>query len=205
MAASLDGRIASQPGESDQTRRSLGFTNADDREHLRGLLVEADAVIVGASSLVASGGAWELTNDRGVLPLWAVLTNSGLPADTRFLQQERVPRWLVSKAPLPGFKSSPTLKNLVYDDAPPASVLAAALATTGAERVLLFGGGEVNRVFYQEGLVDELILTLCPLLVGSEAAIPLVKPPLLNAVRFTLLASQVKGNLVFLTYKVQKD
>lgn len=204
MAVSLDGKIASHPGERDSERRALGFTNDDDREHLRSLLVTTDAVIVGSSSLMASGGAWELANDKGAFPIWAVMTKAGLPQAAAFYQQRRVTRWLVSEAPLAALPPDTGLRNLVTGDDPPGAALVQALQAAGAERVLLFGGGEVNRLFYKERLVDEVILTVCPILVGTENAVPLVKAPLPQAVRLTLVASQPKGNLVFLRYTVQK-
>lgn len=71
--------------------------------------------------------------------------------------------------------------------------------------MILLGGGALNQLFYKEGLVDELFLTLCPLILGSTTAINLVKPPLPAPVRLTLKSSKVVGNLVFLKYKVQNN
>lgn len=208
MAVSLDGRIASHEGETDAARRALSFTNADDHRHLEALLRTADAVIVGSASLLASGGAWELPNQRGAYPIWAVMTNAGLPASARFFQQTHITRWLVSRAPLTlpptGDKARGAVRNLVYGDGQAAKALVAELESAGAERVLLFGGGAVNRLFYEAGLVDELILTVCPLIIGASAALPLVAPELERPVHLTLASSQPAGNLVFLTYNVQK-
>ena len=84
-------------------------------------------------------------------------------------------------------------------------VVAKALAGAGVERALLFGGSEINRLFYAAGLVDQLILTVCPVIIAAQAAVGLVAPTLPAPVKLTLLASQPQGNLVFLTYNVQKD
>ena len=46
MGASIDGRIASHPNESDEERKRYGFTNEADHAHLRRLLATCDAVIV---------------------------------------------------------------------------------------------------------------------------------------------------------------
>lgn len=205
MAVSLDGRIASQPGETDVARRALGFTNDDDRAHLLELIQEADAVIVGRASLEASGGAFELPNSKGVQPIWVVMTNGGFAPDSRFLKQEKLPRWLVSRAPLPALPTQPSLRNLTYGDASAAATAVRALAAAGAERVLLFGGAEVNRLFYNEGLVDELILTLCPLILAQGHAVPLVAPGLPRPIHLSLVTSHPKSNLVFLKYKVLKN
>lgn len=205
MAASLDGRIASHAGEADGSRRALGFTNDDDHQHLLDLIQTADAIIVGRSSIEASGGAFVGRNAKGNYPIWAVLTNGGISPQSRFLEQRELDRWLVSRAPLPELPAEATLRNIVTGERCAAEVVVEALAMAGVERVLLFGGSEINRLFYNAGLVDQLILTVCPLILGSPAAIPLVAQPLDNPVNLVLLASHPKGNLVFLTYKVRKN
>jgi 5-amino-6-(5-phosphoribosylamino)uracil reductase len=204
MAVSLDGRIASHPGEKDSERRALGFTNDDDRAHIEALVKKCDAVIVGASSIKASGGAFEVSNDRGVFPTWVVMTRSGLPADARFMRQDKLPRLLVSERPLPGVKAGPTLRNVVATKESVPRTIVRELAAANLDRVILFGGSEVNRAFYEENLVDEVILTVCPLIIASADAVPLVAPGLSRPVSLSLTSSQPRGNLVFLTYTVHK-
>nr|AIA18695.1 RibD C-terminal domain protein [uncultured bacterium] len=205
MAVSVDGRIASHPGEKDKERRELGFTNDDDRAHIEALVKSCDAVIVGSSSIKASGGAFEVLNDKGTYPHWYVLTRAGLPPDSRFLRQDKLPRTLVSERPLPHLKATPTLRNVVATKASVAQTIVAELRKANLTRVILFGGSEVNRIFYQEKLVDEVILTLCPLIIARSEAVPLVAPELESPVKLTLTSSQPRGNLVFLTYTVQKQ
>lgn len=204
MAVSLDGRIATRPGERDAERRAIGFTNADDRAHVEALVKTSDAVVVGSASIQASGGAFEILNDKGVYPHWYVLTRAGLPEGARFLRQDKLPRTLVSERPLPHLKATATLRNVVATKESVARTTVAELAKSGLSRVILFGGSEVNRIFYQEDLVDEVILTICPLIVGASQAVPLVAPELPRPVALTLTSSQPRGNLVFLTYTVHK-
>jgi 5-amino-6-(5-phosphoribosylamino)uracil reductase len=204
MAASLDGKIASHPGERDKTRRELGFTNDDDRAHLLEMIKTADAVIVGRSSVEASGGAFPGRNGKGAFPIWVVLTNAGMRPDARVLQQADLPRWLVSRAPLPGLPLQPTLRNVVAGERAVTDVVVDELRAAGAERILLFGGAEVNGIFYKAGLVDQLVLTLCPIIIGHADAVPLVREVLPEPAKLALVSSQPKGNLVFLTYKLTK-
>ena len=60
MGASIDGRIASHPNESDAERKRYGFTNEADHAHLRRLLATCNAVIVGGHSVNVSGGVMEV-------------------------------------------------------------------------------------------------------------------------------------------------
>ena len=46
--------------------------------------------------------------------------------------------------------------------------LLAQLKTEGVDRLLLLGGAQLAGALLQEDLVDELQLTLCPLLLGGE-------------------------------------
>ncbi|HBL37554.1 MAG TPA: hypothetical protein DDZ19_00385, partial [Flavobacteriales bacterium] len=68
MGASIDGRIASHPNESDADRKRYGFTNEADRAHLDRLLAECDAVIVGGHSVNVSGGVMEVQRKDGQYP-----------------------------------------------------------------------------------------------------------------------------------------
>jgi 5-amino-6-(5-phosphoribosylamino)uracil reductase len=202
MAMSLDAQIASAPDERDEARAAAGFTNQDDKDHLLALLRTADAVVVGSRSLLASGGAFEQLNDKGRQPAWVVATNRGLPAGAPFWRQAGVPRWLASQSALTLPDYTGAVEAIVYGASPPAAAILQALAARGLDRVLLFGGSEVNRLFYSEGLVDELWLTVCPLILGSSTPVPLVMPPLPRRVHLGLKASKSRGDLVFLNYTV---
>ena len=84
MGASIDGRIASHPNESDAERKRYGFTNEADHAHLRRLLATCDAVIVGGHSVNVSGGVMEVQREDGVYPTWVLCSNSGFAAINPF-------------------------------------------------------------------------------------------------------------------------
>ena len=44
------------------------------------------------------------------------------------------------------------------------------LKNQGIEKVGLLGGGEIIGSFVEQGLIDELCLTVCPIVLGGEAA-----------------------------------
>lgn len=205
MAASLDGKIAGHHLESDQERRDYGFTNKADQDFVRHQLTMADAVVTGANSLRASQGAWQVVNHKGRLATWVVLTRSGLDQDLRFWTQTEVDKWIVT--PDPNLVIPAGARNRLIVTPPavnPAILVAKDLKDAGFERVLLFGGGHVNRMFYDAGLVDELCLTLCPLMLGTPDASSLLAPPLSHPVFFRLETSNRSGDLLFLNYTVHK-
>jgi 5-amino-6-(5-phosphoribosylamino)uracil reductase len=209
MASSLDGKIAGHSHESDKARRDYGFTNKTDQEFVRSQLATADAVITGANSLRASEGAWQVTNHEGRFATWIVLTTSGLDHDLRFWKQDQVEKWLVCPAGSKNLTIPPWAKNARILAAPEdeniAEYVAKQAELAGYRKTLLFGGGHVNRLFYAAGLVDELRLTLCPLMLGLPDASNLLTPPLPAPVHFRLESSNRDGDLVFLNYTVQKN
>ncbi len=205
MAASLDGKIAGHSLESDRERRAYGFTNQADQDFVRHQLTTADAVVTGANSLRASQGAWQIQNQKGRFPTWVVLTRSGLDPALRFWGQDGVDKWIVTPDPHLSIPVAPNNRLIVTPPADnPAPFIAKQLKDAGFERVLLFGGGGVNRLFYEAGLVDELMLTLCPLMLGTPNASNLLLPPLTRPVFFRLESSNQNENLVFLHYTVHK-
>lgn len=209
MAATLDGKIAGHSLESDKARRDYGFTNKVDQEFVRTQLQSADAVITGANSLRASEGAWQVPNHKGRCATWIVLTSKGLDPGLRFWTQDNVEKWLVCPAGTKSVSAPLNARNVRVIEVPHginiAEYVAKQAELAGYHNVLLFGGGHVNRLFYSAGLVDELRLTLCPMLLGLPDASNLLAPPLASPVRFRLESSNQNGDLLFLSYTVQKN
>lgn len=204
MGASIDGRIASHPSESDADRKRYGFTNEADHAHLRRLLAACDAVIVGGHSVNVSGGVMEVERADGVYPTWVLCSNSGFAADQPIWSQPNTPKWLVSKEALGSANCPAGVKNIAYGEEGLAAAALQACREAGFERVLLFGGGIINREFYAAHAVDELILTVCPVMVGRSTGVPIVAPELDLPVHFELKRTETEGDLVFLHYLVKQ-
>lgn len=78
----------------------------------------------------------------------------------------------------------------------------------GVKRLLCEGGGEVNAGLFQEGLVDEVYQTLCPLVFGGRNAPTMADgigfPSLANATRLTLKSLKRAGDELFLIWRTIK-
>jgi riboflavin biosynthesis pyrimidine reductase len=187
MVASLDGRAA-VGGSS----RPLG--GEWDLRLLLALRASAEAILVGPGTVRAEG--------YGRLPCPAVLVSRSfdLPWEA-------------------GLFAAPDQSVLVYTDArgePPdvaAAVevvrpggLAAVLAdlrARGVSSVLCEGGPTLNRALLAEGLVDELFLTLSPLVTGDDAQPAIVAGGALPApVRLALRAVATADGELYLRYAV---
>lgn len=197
MATSIDGCIALKHEEPDHQRLAYGFTNLADRQLLEQELYRCDAVIIGARSVRSAGGLRITKNYRGKYPLWAVLTRSGDMGD-KFWQQNDIERWLFAPAPLAERQG---VSYHYYDkDQNPALYVYQSLQAHGIKTALLFGGGEVNCLFYQQQLVDELSLTICPFIFAGATSSRLIKANLAQPVALQLKSCKQIDQHLFLRY-----
>ena len=198
MAASVDGHIALANDESDNDRRGYGFTSEADHQHLRQVISSCDAIIAGANTVRVSSKLIDCQNQQGRYPLWVCLTTRGIADDNPFWRTGGQ-RWLVSPRQT---STNADARYLSYGTNDPARFIVDRLRDHGAREVLLFGGGIVNRLFYQQKLVDELMLTVCPLIVARTAGPKLVAPPLTSWTSLRLLTVRQVDNHLFLHYRV---
>ena len=170
LAVSLDGRLAPAGGGAAQ----LGGTG--DRRALEEALAWADGALLGAETLrrhrstclihAADLLAERQRCGRPPQPVALVVSRSGrFPAEMAFWQQP-LQRWLLMPDPPAQHSASPQGfdRHLIRAGWPQ---LMAALAEAGLERIAVLGGAALAGALLAEGLVDELQLTLCPLLLGG--------------------------------------
>lgn len=202
MAASVDGRIAVSPSEATAARCASGFLSPADQEHVQSVVAQSNAVIIGANTARASPRLLKQKNYRNSYPVWIILTNKGLEKDSPFWQHRSIERWIVSPAPVEQH-SHAGVCYFSYRDQDPAMFVANLLQQHNMAKILLFGGGEINRLFYRRQLVDELIITVCPLIVAQDRAPLLVAPPLDTPIKLELISTRTVEDHVFIHYKVR--
>ena len=177
FAMSADGKI------STADRNGSGFASAEDRRRMEAIRARADVIVVGAETVwhddppfhlrAAERVRERLAEGRRPHPDLCILSRSGrLPADLRLGQQGLQRVYVATAAPvfaLPrGWKARTELIRLA--DPPDVAALVAELAARGLRQILVEGGGTVNALFFEAGLVDEIYLTLCPVVLGGAAA-----------------------------------
>jgi 5-amino-6-(5-phosphoribosylamino)uracil reductase len=212
VATSADGKIA------DRSRAAARFSSSRDRAHLEAQIAQADAVIFGAGTLRAYHTSLPITNpkyinqrlDRGQppQPTHIVCSASGnLDPSWRFFSQP-FPRWLLTspdKAPM--WQNTAAFDGIVTADYPfDWSKVLQQLATLGIQRLAILGGGQLIGALMVQNLIDELWLTLCPLILGGENAPTAVEGEGFwaeNAKSLQLLSVNPVGNEIFLHYRVQ--
>src|SRR3990167_3664298 len=93
------------------------------------------------------------------------------------------------------YSSEQELGKIEFTNANPADLLAR-LETDGYKQVLLVGGGKVNAAFFAQNLVDELYLTIEPVLFGKGKAIIAEKKFNANLKLINLTKLNPKGTLL---------
>jgi riboflavin-specific deaminase-like protein len=166
--------VSSTDGASTVDGRSIGLGSAADRRVFLLLRELADVILVGAGTVRAEnyGGARRPTRGRDTRPPIAVVTGSAnLDPDSRLFTDTAVPPIVLTHDTAPADRLQRlraaggdvvTLERLTPD------LLLAELARRGLHRVLCEGGPSLFGELISADAVDELCLTVAPLLVGGS-------------------------------------
>ena len=218
LAMSVDGKIA------DQKRSPARFGSAADQLHLETQMAEADGVLFGAGTLQAYGTTLRITQPdllkqrqqqgKPPQPIHIVCSGSGrLNPDYRFFQQA-VPRWLLTRAEgaqgwgVPQFDR--VLSSLTHESDYESDwqQIFRQLAALGLKKIVVTGGGRLIASLLAAEVIDEIWLTVCPLILGgTQAPTPVEGCGFLAhlAPRLELRSAQVLSSEVFLHYGCIKD
>ena len=182
LGQSLDGRIATTNGHSHYV------TGPESLVHLHRLRALADAVVVGAGTVLADDPQLTVRHCPGPNPLRVVLDPlRKLPPHRRLFCDGQAPTLVLAAAPaavpVPATATTTataivpasaanraeTAQLSVADDGSgfaPAEVLSL-LAARGAHRILVEGGGITVSRFLAAGALDWLHVVVAPMLIGS--------------------------------------
>ncbi|MCE9661502.1 MAG: dihydrofolate reductase family protein [Burkholderiales bacterium] len=207
-AISLDGRI------NTRERRFAFFGSDRDHARMSRLRADADAVLVGGATFrnwphPALPDAVDRARLRG-RPWNAVVSRSlDLPLEADWFAEPAIrPLLLTRAASLEGRRLPAEAEGWPGegDDLPVPWILEQ-LARRGVERLLVEAGGDLLFQFLAADAIDEMYLTLCPLVVGGDA------PSLADGAgfdlaelrRMRLVAAEPEGDEVFLRYEALRQ
>ncbi len=211
LAMSADGKLA------DRTRSAGRFGSKQDQHHLEARVAAADAVLFGAGTLRAYGTTMtvqqpRLQADRAnrgqpPQPIQIVCSASGnFDANCDYFAQA-IPRWLLTTPVGVRDWAMPKFDRVwAVGDTIDWSIVLDELARSGIQQLALLGGGKIVGSFFEAGLVNELWLTVCPLILGGATApTPVQTPGWLeaNAPRLHLIEVAPVDDEIFLHYRVK--
>lgn len=197
MVATIDGKIVS--GTREEHVQDIG----SDIDHATMRQIEscADAVLIGAGSLRATKGL-----HYGPRLLRIVATNSAdLPYDSRFFTENIEGAYVAGPVTIRG-RVPEGVKTLTFggQELDWAALLAHLRSVLGVDRLLVEGGSEINAALLRLGLVDELFLTVAPLVkLGADTPTYADGTALGRGemARFSLVSSIAVADEVFLRYR----
>lgn len=192
MIASIDGRAA-------VAGRSVGLGHPADRALLRGLRASADGVLVGAATVRAERYA-KLFDGEERKPIGVVTRSGDVPWEVGLFGEpgsEVVVYSAVQVTPPAAVAASVR----VAPAATPAEALADLGSVHGARVVLCEGGPRLLRAMVADGLVDDLVLTIAPLLAAGDAPTPLAGPALDPPARMALRGTWRADDHLFCHYR----
>lgn len=199
-----------------------------DRDRLDELRALCDAIVVGAGTIRAEDPPMGVrdparrhrraSEGRPAQPTVAVVSRSGdVPLTSRFLQvadDDAAPRLLAvpedldpfATAPFDALEATGRLRVLrLGAGSVDLHALVAQLQAAGARLVVVEGGGDLVAAFLAAGLLDELRLTLVPVIIGGRSAPGPVGGDggsYAERRRLTLLESERVGDELYLRYEV---
>lgn len=219
MAMTADGKIAT-------ANRAVGtFGSRRDHAHLLALRATADAILCGAGTVnlpgitLDAGGPRHrrLRQSRGLAtdPLRVVVSGQArLRTDADLFRRRDPPIlvWVAATAPSRRIArlqaAGAEVLRFGGNEVDLATALAWLAQRHGVRRVVAEGGARLNDALFRAGLVDELHLTLCPLLFGGRHAPTLADgkglPSLASAVRFRAPRVRRIGTELFLVFAADR-
>ncbi|PSO85433.1 MAG: riboflavin deaminase [Cyanobacteria bacterium QH_9_48_43] len=215
LAMTADGKI------SDIERSPTQFSSSSDRAHLEKQTASADGVLFGAGTLRAHGGAAPVSKksqtsqqqNQPPKPAQIVCSSSAnIDPQLRFFRQS-IPRWLLTTAT--GAKAwqphSDKFERIIVAETASGHIdwsdAFEKLARLGFQKLAVIGGGKLVASLLAADLIDELWLTVCPLILGGATAPTPVEGAGFSpqqARRLELLSVETLEQEVFLHYRLQR-
>jgi riboflavin biosynthesis pyrimidine reductase len=205
MIASADGRTAVRG-------RSVGLGQPADRALLRELRAAVDAILVGTGTLRAERYANLLDDDQRTQrvaagldaePIVATVSRRlDLPADIPLLAEPtaRVQVYTRSEGEVPSQGAWVAVHRFADDELTMPAILEHLRSERDARAILCEGGPTLLRELVAADCIDDLLLTVAPMLVAGDAPTPLSGAALDPPVGMALRTIHRSGDHLFLHY-----
>ncbi|WP_166392401.1 2,5-diamino-6-(ribosylamino)-4(3H)-pyrimidinone 5'-phosphate reductase [Candidatus Nitrosotalea sp. TS] len=203
-AMSMDGKIATRKGESK-------FSSSKDLARVHRLRGSVDAILVGRNTVSVDNPSLTVRHAKGRNPLRIILdpkatispsskiVKTSKKIHTMAIVSETAPSRRVSILAKKGLEVIKCGKIRID-----LKKLLSILAKRGIRKILVEGGGTTNWYFLKEKLVDEIIVTITPYVVGGKESVSLVEGHGFDKISYPLKLKQVKrmGSEIILHYTI---
>jgi len=174
-AITLDGKIATTKGDSE-------ISSKQDKIRVHHLRAKVDAILVGINSVKIDNPLLNVRLVKGKNPLRIILDSKGqISSKSRIIKTcNKIPTMIVvskkiSKKNFQRLEKFPVEIIVLGKKITDIKKLLKLLLKRKIRTILVEGGGTVNWDFIEKDLVDELIVTVAPYVVGGKTAVSLVE------------------------------
>ncbi len=174
-AMSLDGKIASKNGDSK-------LSSKQDKVRIHKLRSKVDAILVGFNTVKRDNPELTVRYVKGKNPTRIILDSKGIiRSNSKIVKTSKKIPTIVAVSKKATKKNILKLKKhaieviVTGENRINIKNLLKKLAMKKIKTILVEGGGTVNWEFIKEGLVDEIIITVSPYLIGGINAISFVE------------------------------
>ncbi len=176
-AMTIDGKIATNLGDST-------ISSKQDIRRLHRLRCSVDAIIIGISTVIIDNPRLtvRLVKRHGTTPVRIIVDSIGrIPLDSKILKSASKITTIVavtkraSDETVDKIKSAGAIVIVAGTRTVDLKELFFILKKMGFNKILVEGGGELNWSILQLGIVNELMVTVAPRIVGGRTATTLVE------------------------------
>ena len=194
-AMTLDGKIG-------QRNKKIVLSSKSDKIRVHKLRSKFDAILVGKNTVEQDDPLLTVRHVKGKNPIRIILDSHGTIKNTSKIIKtaKNIPTIIVTSQ-LVSKRNFSRLKNLPLDvivcgkNQVDIRKLVPILCKKGIKKILVEGGGTLNLSFLKNNLINEIIVTITPFVLGSENSVNL----------FEGILKQTKTLSSFKLKKVQKN
>ena len=173
-AMTLDGKIATKTGDSK-------LSSIQDKVRIHKLRSKVDAILVGSNTVKRDDPSLTVRHTKGKNPLRIILdSKANIDQKSQIIKTcKKIPTIIAvskkaTKKNIDKLKKFPLEIIITGNKLVNITNLLRILSKKKIKTLLVEGGGTVNWEFVKQGLVDEIIITITPHLIGGKNAITLV-------------------------------
>jgi len=203
-AMTLDGKIATKTGDSK-------LSSKQDKVRIHKLRLKVDAILVGSNTVKRDDPLLTVRHTKGKNPIRIILdSKANIDQKSQIIKTcKKIPTIIAvskkaSKKNIDKLKKYPLEIIITGNKLVNIKNLLRILSKKKIKTLLVEGGGTVNWEFVKQGLVDEIIITITPYLIGGKNAITLVEGEgyslIQKATKLKLKKTCRLGNEIVLNY-----
>jgi 5-amino-6-(5-phosphoribosylamino)uracil reductase len=216
LAMTADGKI------TDFKRSPAKFGSPADQAHLEKQVAQSDGVMLGAGSLRADGIALKIKNPelleqrkqqgKSQQPIQIICSRSGVIDPQLDFFHQPVSRWLITtKIGAQNWQGRSEFERILVVETPAGEIdwinVFEQLTLLGIKNIAVVGGGELVASLLLFDLIDEIWLTVCPLIFGGTTSpTPVGGKGWLSseAIHLDLLSVEQVDQEIFIHYRIQR-